>query len=103
MMLHAMLEPVTSGSATIPEEIFRYVNSFLISSDADAITMKKVYDATKQALAELATHQGPKSGDEHRQLIIWDREKQKYIATVFGKAVMYSGLTPEVAIRVMVG
>ena len=101
-MMHAMLEAVSSGTATTAKEVFLYVNSFLLASDADAETRKKLIDATKEALKELGTHQGPKSEDEDRRLVVWEKEKERYVATDFGKAAMYSGLPPEMAIAVMV-
>ncbi|KAL4540938.1 hypothetical protein Ndes2526B_g05493 [Nannochloris sp. 'desiccata'] len=102
MMQHAMLEVVSSGSATTPEELLLYVNSFLATADGDPTTVKNVIGAGRNALKELGKHQGPVSSDEDRKLLVWEDEKKKFTATIFGKAVTYSGLAPEIAVKVMV-
>jgi len=102
MMQHAMLEVISSGSATTPEQLHLYVNSFLATSDGDPITIKKVIGAGRDALIELGKHQGPVSSDEDRKLLIWEEEKEIFTATIFGKAVTYSGLAPDIAVKVMV-
>jgi DNA polymerase I-like protein with 3'-5' exonuclease and polymerase domains len=95
-MQHAMLDPICSGIATTPIEILTYVNSFLVASSGDPTTNQKVKDALKA----LDTHQGPDS-TEDRRLLFWSAEKQKYVATLFGKAAMHSGLAPALAMKVM--
>ncbi|KAL4428417.1 hypothetical protein ABPG75_002506 [Micractinium tetrahymenae] len=86
-MKRALLEVVASGAVVEPADVERFIRCTLLSALND---YEKVKSDTIEALKWL--------GSREHCFIYWDDQSKTYQPTSFGKAVLASGLAPEICL-----